>query len=779
MKNLIASCLLLFSFIVYSQPNLSPPDNLEILEYPFDGFSSFDLTLNENQLLNGIDPTTVSITYHVSIMDADLEVNPIANPTSYTNLSNPQTIYVRVEEIISSLYTTISFDIEVIEDIVFIPDPNFLSAIIADGVDTNNSGNIQHFEAENVTVLTTVYNPTTDITGIEAFVNLIEFNCFNTGITTIDLSSNPLLERLHCGYGPVQNINVSNCPNLIYIQSQESFLTEIDLSNNPMLQTLYIQQNDLTSLDLSHNPNLNSISISSNPLQFLNIKNGADDTQISWFANTFNPNNFPTLEFVCADDTEVLAIQQIAGTSYVVSSFCNFQPGGDINTISGTIHLDTTNNGCDSTDPVVPYLTLNTGLDPQQLNTSISTDSSGSYNFYISQPGNYSIQPNLENPSYFIITPNNVSINVSAIDSTITVQDFCISPNGSVADAEVVITPLIGSNPGFDAVYNLIYKNKGNEVLSGNVTFAYDDSVLDLESSSTIPDAQTTGLLTFNFSNLNPFESESIEITLNVNSPMETPPVNIDDSLDFTATINIDQAEETPNDNTFDYTEVVVGSFDPNDITCLQGEVVPDSDIGEFLHYLIRFENTGTAPAQNVVVTMNVNSSDYDINTLQIINTSHDMSLRNNNGTLEFVFEGIGLPANGGQGYILLKMKTLSTLTLTDEVQAQANIYFDFNFPIITNVANTSFQTLSKNQFVSDPGISVFPNPAVDNVNVKTKSILKGITLYDLQGRIISSYSNFENAFNQTLDVSGLSRGVYFIKINTTQGEVTKKLIKK
>jgi len=90
---------------------------------------------------------------------------------------------------------------------------------------------------------------------------------------------------------------------------------------------------------------------------------------------------------------------------------------------------------------------------------------------------------------------------------------------------------------------------------------------------------------------------------------------------------------------------------------------------------------------------------------------------------------------------------------------------------LFTNLSNTSFD--------SDLGITVYPNPAVDLVKVKTANTLEDIKLYDIQGRIISSYSNFENAFDNTLDVTSLSKGMYFIKIKTAEDEVTKKLIKK
>lgn len=270
-----------------------------------------------------------------------------------------------------------------------------------------------------------------------------------------------------------------------------------------------------------------------------------------------------------------------------------------------------------------------------------------------------------------------------------------------------------------------------------------------------------------------------IEITLNVNGPTETPPINIDDVLDYSSTISIDQTEETPDDNTFDYSETVVGAFDPNDITCLQGDVVPDTTIGEFLHYMIRFENTGNAPAENVIVTSEINASDFNINTLQILNASHEMNLRINDGILEFIFENIQLGGGGGHGNILLKIKTKENLTISDEVDAKADIYFDYNFPIETNTANTAFTVLSTNQFDKKQKVFIYPNPSNREIHIETSTQIQNITIYDLQGRVVLSKNNAENTMHLRLDVSDLSNGIFLIQFETAEGEYTKKLIKK
>ncbi|MGB0896784.1 MAG: T9SS type B sorting domain-containing protein [Flavobacteriaceae bacterium] len=64
-----------------------------------DQVAEFDLTLWESQILTGDGPgveSGVSASYYTSYNDAVLQEQMISTPTTYTNLSNPQTIYVRV-----------------------------------------------------------------------------------------------------------------------------------------------------------------------------------------------------------------------------------------------------------------------------------------------------------------------------------------------------------------------------------------------------------------------------------------------------------------------------------------------------------------------------------------------------------------------------------------------------------------------------------------------------------------------------------------------------------
>ncbi|WP_375241514.1 hypothetical protein [Lacinutrix sp.] len=57
-------------------------------------FGTFNLT---EAWVDCVNPNNFNVTYYFSLSDAQQEFNPIANPQAYMAISNPQTIYIRVE----------------------------------------------------------------------------------------------------------------------------------------------------------------------------------------------------------------------------------------------------------------------------------------------------------------------------------------------------------------------------------------------------------------------------------------------------------------------------------------------------------------------------------------------------------------------------------------------------------------------------------------------------------------------------------------------------------
>jgi len=73
---------------------------------------------------------------------------------------------------------------------------------------------------------------------------------------------------------------------------------------------------------------------------------------------------------------------------------------------------------------------------------------------------------------------------------------------------------------------------------------------------------------------------------------------------------------------------------------------------------------------------------------------------------------------------------------------------------------------------------SIYPNPVIDNlfVNIGSSNNAKAI-IYDLTGKEVYQVSLEENS--NTLDLSQLQRGIYFLNIVGAQNSITQKIIKK
>ncbi|WP_445454262.1 T9SS type A sorting domain-containing protein [Flavobacterium sp. 25HG05S-40] len=596
------------------------------------------------------------------------------------------------------------------------------------------------------------HNNNINTLNVSGLTSLQLLYCYNNQLNTLDVVSLTSLEELNCGSNQITTIDLSLLTNLVYFQCDYNQFTTLDLSNNPITE-FYCNDNTL--------------------LETVFMKNGAawnPGVSIECFIGC------SSLEFVCVDENEVVvamdAVDNANLINTVVSSYCSFVPGGDYNSITGTVSFDANNNGCDANDLFQPNIRvdINDGTDFGASFTSVN----GNYEFY-TQTGSFAITPSIENPTWFNFTPSSVSIPFTNNSNNSVTQNFCLSANGIHPDVEVVIAPNNTARPGFDAVYQLVYKNKGNQTLTGNIEFTYDETLLDFVSSNIAPTSQTIGILAYDYTNLLPFESRSFEIILHVNAPTDTPPVNIGDQLSFTATVNPILGDEIPSDNTFRFNQTVFGAYDPNEIVCIEGNMVSPSEIGNYLHYVINFENTGNAQAENIVVREVIDVSQFDVNSLQLMNSSAPVTARLTGNVAEFIFSSIHLEA-GGHGNILLKMKTKNTLVEGDSVSKKVNIYFDYNFPVETLPENTLFQALSNPDVAIDASISVFPNPSKDRVNVNCASTIKSIQLYDIQGRLLQT--SLVNKNQTDFDMSNQSNGVYFLKVISENGIGVKKIVR-
>ncbi|MEP3402502.1 MAG: PKD domain-containing protein, partial [Gilvibacter sp.] len=76
-----------------------------------DGFTEFDLTVKIPEITAG--DTDLAVSFHLTLADAD--AGAPALPALYTNVMNPQTVYVRVESVTTGCYATTTLELEVLD----------------------------------------------------------------------------------------------------------------------------------------------------------------------------------------------------------------------------------------------------------------------------------------------------------------------------------------------------------------------------------------------------------------------------------------------------------------------------------------------------------------------------------------------------------------------------------------------------------------------------------------------------------------------------------------
>ncbi|GAA4817097.1 T9SS type A sorting domain-containing protein [Litoribaculum gwangyangense] len=459
--------------------------------------------------------------------------------------------------------------------IINFPDTNFkaklLSAVSGNGIayacnngnsikiDVNNDGEIEVSEALLVCSLAISDSNISDLTGIEFFTNLEHLQCNNNSISELDLSALTNMVGFDINNNQLTNVNISGLSLVHNISFRDNQLTTInllglsnlavlDIRNNQIaslnldetqaLRYLYCQNNDLTTIDVNNLGNLIFLDCSFNDLTTLYIKNES--------VESLNFSDNENLQYVCADGNQLIGVEEkIIQYGYVdcyANSLCDFSEGESFYSLAGNVKYDEDNDGCLPTD--INYeglmLTVSDGINSGDM----FSNELGNYQ-YSMQEGSFTITPVLSNNTYFNISPTSVAV-IFPDESSPVIQDFCMTPVGSYPDLKISIET-INSDYDYSATYRINYRNQGTMTQSGFVNFSFDDNVIDFSSANPMVSEQNTNELIWEFSDLKPFETRSIEFTLDFN----VPPINEGDVLNFTGTISSDLTEITPSDNVF------------------------------------------------------------------------------------------------------------------------------------------------------------------------------------------------------------------------------------
>ena len=292
---------------------------------------------------------------------------------------------------------------------------------------------------------------------------------------------------------------------------------------------------------------------------------------------------------------------------------------------------------------------------------------------------------------YYTVNPVAHTSNFATYGNSDTVS-FAVQSIPGQHDLRIGIIPLNVARPGFSVKYKILSINQGTDTASGTIQIV-KSSKLNFYASSPSPSAINGDTLRWTYTGLNPGDTTGIVLYMLVKTP---PVVSLGDTIRLTANIASTVADLTPVDNTFILAQRVLGSYDPNDKTESHGGKITTAQIGnsEYLQYTIRFQNTGTDTAFNVIIKDTL-SEKLDGNSLIMIGSSHNFQMTVNDGkNCSWEFNDINLVDSNrneplSHGYLVFLIKAKTALTIGDTIKNRAAIYFDANLPVFTNTEST------------------------------------------------------------------------------------------
>ncbi|RZJ73001.1 T9SS type A sorting domain-containing protein [Flavobacterium sp.] len=774
-------------------------DNLEGLQY-FTGLSNFYLynssvtgfvlppSTNYNDVYVGNNPLLTNAAFGINGMINYFTFN---DNDAFTNLNLPGVTSTNTTFSISGngLLATVNLPAmtHVGNDFTISDNPalgsiNFpvLQSSSASIFDIKNNSSLSTLDLSEKTFLfLTVENNGLTSVNLNNLTCDFGFSLANNQLESLDLSS------FSISYATLVDLSGNNYDDASDLQLYGPWATEgVGGTAN-----LKINNTQLTSLSFGAQLRLSTLTVNDNLLlETINFRNGKFETCQGGYCaiQSLSFSNNPALNLVCTDAFEGYALEQanyVSGPDWVhqhidpnvaVSVNCFYDPPGTFNSASGLVRYDLDGNGCSASDPLLPFVPVATSDSQVTQNTAYANGLGG---YYATTSGaTLTLTPSV-NTDYFTVSPASANLTFTGFGSSQT-ADFCVSANGSHHDLAIDVISMDVAIAGFDTKYRIIYRNQGTTTQAGTVAANFW-TTQEFLSASVSPTSQTAGNLTWDFTDLKPFETRIIDVTLNINGPTDTPPINSGNTVSLSASVTA-AADETMSDNNDTCLKAVANSFDPNDKQVSQGDIVLlGQTLTDGLTYTIRFQNTGTANAQSVVITDFING-DFNLASIRPIASSHAFKMRRKDNLVEFWFEEIDLPyesANepASHGFVTYTVKSNQAFDLFSVYENTANIYFDYNLPIVTNTTQTTVVELG----TPDNAVSrfkVYPNPASNLVNVSSQdgSDVKAV-IYNLSGQLLLKT---ESAPNPVIDVSKLSVGTYLLKLSSANGSQTQKLIR-
>ncbi len=406
------------------------------------------------------------------------------------------------------------------------------------------------------------------------------------------------------------------------------------------------------------------------------------------------------------------------------------------------------------------------------------TNGSGEFVFGVAD-GNYTLEQT--DPTLVPICPAAQPVPFSVLGDQQTID----LANGSTLPLDLSVDLVSGVfRPGFQTSYAIYARNLSPQV-SGPVQLTAElDPNLVFMAASVAPTSVAGQSLSWDIGSLGSFAMQTVVIYVQV--PVGTA---LGIGLSTSASASNTLAEYTLANNTSTELNVVVGSYDPNDKRAVTSTRASEElyfiNEDEWIDYTIRFQNTGTFSADFVVITDTI-APELDMLTFEQGAASHPFTVNFKPGrVIEWRFDDIQLPDSasdeaGSHGLVKLRMRPKLPLFGGTVIQNVANIFFDYNEPVITepSVLVAEFSTgVDRSSTGSGRQLTLLPNPVSDELRISANNSIGWLRVIAADGREVLVRS--VTATNASIAVDKLQAGTYLLIATFTDGtEARERFIK-
>ncbi|MFP5039492.1 T9SS type A sorting domain-containing protein [Parasediminibacterium sp. JCM 36343] len=424
------------------------------------------------------------------------------------------------------------------------------------------------------------------------------------------------------------------------------------------------------------------------------------------------PNQVANLQI--AQDTDNAIIQMPICNPTNNANQCRAYP-----TIIGKVFGDNNSNGIkDKNEHYLPYIRV-------ALSTGQSAYTNNVGQFIISTPDTGSFSLVTKPPRFYKAVPDTNNVTFTGYNSTLTLADIALQPTLIKDSLFVHIYPLETAIPGERILYAVADRNIGTTSLNAIGSFTYDTSKLVFDSAS-VPLISHAGNTLVWQDTLNAGYFESYANTYGFHFPyfrfkVKTTAV-LGDSLAVSATITSATATAAANN-----TIAVKSSYDPNSKNATPQLSSTQVFNGADIDYVIHFQNVGAAFAKNIVIADTL-SQLLNQGVLQMVAFSHNPAITIGNGIIYFEFKGVNLPDSNtdqlkSNGFVHFKVKPQTTVSLGSSIDNQAAIYFDYNTPVLTNIASTIIKNPVLPVRIASYELQLLADNSVENIWVTSSEI--------------------------------------------------------